>query len=80
MRTSYFSWNLEEERVVFVVVFIFLVSQKFVIYKILNSLKLFWFTTDSSVLPNKGVQFFFHDICHFHVCIADCMKLCKRII
>ena len=65
MRTFYFSGNLEEERVVFVVVFIFLASQKFIIYKILNSLKLFWFTIDSSVLLNKGVQFFFHDISHF---------------
>ena len=60
--------------------FIFLVSQKFVIYNILNTLKLFWFTIDSSVLLNEGVQFFFHDICHFFVCIADCIKLYKRII
>ena len=42
------------------------------IYKILNTLKLFWFTVDSSVLLNEGVQFFFHDICHFFVRIADC--------
>ena len=35
------------------------------IYKILNTLKRFWFTIDSSVLLNEGVQFFFHDICHF---------------
>ena len=75
MRTFYFSGNLEEERVVFVVVFTFLASQKFIIYKILNSLKLFWFTIDSSVLLNKGVQFFFDDISHFYNCIADCMKL-----
>ena len=40
----------------------------------LNTLKLFWFTIDSSVLLNEGVQFFFHDICHFFVCIADCLK------
>ena len=50
--------------------FIFLVSQKFVIYNILNTLKLFWFTFDSSLLLNEGIQFFFHDICHFFVCIA----------
>ena len=43
---------------------IFLVSQKFVIYKMLNTLKLFWFTIHSSVL-NEGVQFFFDDIYHF---------------
>ena len=42
------------------------------IYKIVNTLKLFWLTVDSSVLLNEGVQFFFHDICHFFVCIADC--------
>ena len=35
--------------------FIFIVSQKFVIYKILNTLKPFWFAIDSSVLLNKGV-------------------------
>ena len=52
----------------------FFVSQKFVICKILNPLKLFWFTVDSSVLLNEGVQFFFHDICHFFVCIADCQS------
>ena len=63
MCTSYFSRNLEEARVV--LEFIFFVSQKFVIYKILNTLKLFWFTIDSSVLLNEGVQFFFHGICHF---------------
>ena len=60
--------------------FIFLVSQKFVMYKILNTLKLFSFTIDSSVLLNEGVQFFFHDICHFFVCIADFLKLNERII
>ena len=38
--------------------FIFLVSQKFVMYKILNTLKPFWFTIVSSVLLNEGVQFF----------------------
>ena len=54
--------------------FIFLVSEKFVIYKILNTLKLFRFTVDSSVLPNEGVQIFYHDICHFFVCIADCQS------
>ena len=45
--------------------FIFLVLQKFLIYKILNTLKLFWFTIVSSVLLNEGVQFFFHVICLF---------------
>ena len=59
--------------------FIFLVLQKFVIYKMLNTLKLSWFTNDSFVLLNEGVQFFFHDICHFF-CIVDCMKLYKMII
>ena len=59
--------------------FIFLVSQKFVIYKILNNLKLFWFTADSSVLLNEGGQFFFHDICYFFVCIPDCTKLYKGL-
>ena len=34
-------------------------------YKILNTLKLFWFTVDSSGILNEGVQLFFHDICHF---------------
>ena len=52
----------------------------FVAYKIFNTLKLFWFTIDSSVLFNEGGQFFFHDISHFFVCIADCIKLYKRII
>ena len=61
--------------------FIFLVSQKFVRYKKkINTLKLRWFTIDSSVLLNEGVQFFFHDICHFFVCTADCIKFYKRII
>ena len=45
--------------------FIFLVSQKFRIYKILNALNLFQFTIDSFVLVNEEVQFFFYDICHF---------------
>ena len=35
--------------------FVFLVSQKFVTYKILNTLNLFWLTIDSSVLPNDDV-------------------------
>ena len=52
--------------------FVFLVPQMFAMYKIINTLKLFWFNFDSSVLVNKGVQFFFHDICHFFICIADC--------
>ena len=43
----------------------FLVSQKFVIYKIRNTLKLFWFTIASSVLLNKEAQFFFHAISLF---------------
>ena len=50
--------------------FIFLVSQKFVIYKILNTLKPFWFTIGSSVPLNEGVQFFFHDTCHFFFVIS----------
>ena len=45
--------------------FIFLVSQKFVIYKLLNTLKVLWFTIDSSVLLNQGFQFFFHILCLF---------------
>ena len=55
-------------------------SQKFVLYKIHNTLKLFWFTIDSSVHLNEEVQFFFNDICHFFVYIADCIKLYKGII
>ena len=36
---------------------------------------------DSSVLLlNEGVQFFFHDICHYFVYITDFIKLYKRII
>ena len=54
--------------------FIFLVSQKFVIYKILNTLKLFSFTVDSSVLLNKGVQFSYHGISYFFVSTADCQS------
>ena len=66
MRTSYFSRNLEEEKVLELRWnLFFLVSQKFVIYKILNTLKLFCFIIDSSVLLKEGVQFFFHGICHF---------------
>ena len=53
---------------------IFLVSHKFVIYKILNTPKLLLFTVDSSVLLIEGDQFFFHDICQFFVCIADCQS------
>ena len=60
--TSYFSGNLEEKKIRIALEFIFLVSQKFVIYKILNTLKLFWFTFNLSVLLNKGVQSFIHDI------------------
>ena len=60
--------------------FIFLFSQTLVIYKILNTLKLFWFTINSSVLLNERDQFFFHDICYVFVCIAGCIKLYKRII
>ena len=49
--------------------FVFLASQKFVTYKILNTLNLFWLTIDSSVLPNvdargkargEGVRSVFH--------------------
>ena len=66
MFTSYFSRNLEEEKSARVALeFIFLVSQKILIYKILNTLKLFWFTIDSFVLPNMGAQFFFHAIWFF---------------
>ena len=46
----------------------------------LNILKLVWFTIDSSVLLNEEIQFFFHDICHFFVCIADCIKSYKWIM
>ena len=35
------------------------------VYKILNILKLIWFTIDSSVLLNEEGQFFFHGICYF---------------
>ena len=48
------------------------------IYKILNTLTLFWFTVDSSVLLNEGVQFFFHDICQFFVSFADCQS-CRNL-
>ena len=40
-------------------------TQKFVIYKIHNTLKLIWFIIDCFVLLNEGVQFFFYDVCHF---------------
>ena len=65
--------------------FILLVSQKFVINKIINTLKLFLFTVDSSVLLNERAQFLFHDICFlllflFFFCIADCIKLYKSIV
>ena len=46
----------------------------------LNTLKLFWFTIDSSVLLNEAGQFFFYDMCYFFVCIANCIKLYKKII
>ena len=78
MRTSYFSGRRKNARIA--LEFIFLLSQKFVTYKTLNALKLFWFAIDSSVLLNEGGQFFFHDICYFFVCIADCIKLYKKII
>ena len=48
-------------------------------YKILNTLKLFWITIDSSVLLNEEVQFFFDGICDFFVCTADCKKLYERV-
>ena len=70
MRTSYFSGKLEKKSTRIALGFIFLVSQKFAIYKTLNTLNLFWFTIDSSVLLNEWVQFFFHDIYHFFVCMA----------
>ena len=46
----------------------------------LNTLKLFWFTIDSSVLLNEGVQFFSLHLSFFFVYIADCIKLYKKII
>ena len=79
MRTSYFYGNLEEKVLELRYNFLF-VSEKFVIYEILNTLKLFWFTIDSYVVLNEVAQFFFHEICQFFVCIADCIKLYKRII
>ena len=72
MRTSYISGNVEEEQYSNCVRISFSCFKKFVIYKILNIFKLFWFTVNSSVLSNKGIQFFFHDICHLFACIADC--------
>ena len=59
--------------------FIFLVSQKIAIYKILNNLKLFWFTIDSSVLLNEGESVFLSWHLLFFVSIANCIKLYKRI-
>ena len=60
MHSSYFSGNLEEEKNARIALqFTFLVSQKLVIYKILNTLKLFWFAIDSSVLLNEEDQFFY---------------------
>ena len=42
VRTSYFSRNLEKEKVLeFALEFIFIFPQKYVIYKILNTLKRF---------------------------------------
>ena len=79
MRTSYFYGNLEEKVLELRYNFLF-VSEKFVMYEILNTLKLFWFTIDSYVVLNEVAQFFFHEICRFFVCIADCIKLYKRII
>ena len=85
MHSSYFSGNLEEEKSAQIALqFTFLVSQKLVIYKILNTLKLFWFAIDSSVLLNEEDQFFddssFMTSVIFFVCIADCIKLYGRII
>ena len=71
-------WKFRRRKSTWIAVeFIFLVSQKFVICKILNSLKPVWFTIDSSVLLNEGVRFFFHDICHLFGCIADCKNNIK---
>ena len=53
---------------------IFFVSQKFVTYKILNTLKLFSFTVDSSVLLNEGFRFSFMTFVMFFVCVADCQS------
>ena len=71
------SGNLEEEKVLELRQNLFFLFCKSLL---LITLKLFWFTIASSIPLNKGVQFFFHDICHFFVCIADCIKLYKRII
>ena len=65
MRTSYFSGNLEKKSTRIALERIFLVSQKFVIYKILNPLKLFWLTVDSSVLLKFQLKVQFNVICHF---------------
>ena len=37
-------------------------------------IRIWTFTIDSSLLLDEGVQFFFHDMCHFSVAIADCVK------
>ena len=80
MRTSYFSENLEKGKVLE-----FLVSLKLHYIQCVNKEqikepsfqytkysipKLFGFTIKFFVLP--GIHFFFHDICHSFVCIADC--------
>ena len=56
---SYFSGNLEEGKV------LELRQNLYFLFHLLNTLKLFWFTIDSSVLLIEGARFFFHDICHF---------------
>ena len=80
MRTSYFSENLEKGKVLE-----FLVSLKLHYIQCVNKEqikepsfqytkysipKLFGFTIKFFVL--LGIHFFFHDICHSFVCIADC--------
>ena len=77
-RTSYLSVNLVEEKVL--VGICLSCFTKVCNIQNTHTLKLFWFTINSSVILNEGVQFFFHDICHFFVCIADCIKLYKKII
>ena len=70
MRTSYFSGNTEEEKVLeyfscFTKVCPIQNTRYSKSYSILDTLKVFWFTVDSSVLLNVGVHFFFHEICNF---------------
>ena len=65
-KRSYFSRNLEEEKVLELRQNFFFVFHKSLWYTKCSTLKLFWFTIDSYVLLNEGAQFFFHDICFFY--------------